>query len=125
LILVNIFVIVLDATILAFQYAGLYELQTSWKSLAYAIGLKLEFYVLNQLVDFTKRGFNAAPRLPHIPTCDEIEGGKMNTKQVPENKSHSKTSTYRSRYEDISTDLTTSNALKPTEGQISLDRDVI
>jgi hypothetical protein len=59
LIAVNILVISLDITILAFQYAGLYEIQTSWKTLAYSIKLKFEFDILHQLVDFTKRGFSA------------------------------------------------------------------
>jgi hypothetical protein len=58
LILVNILVISLDITILAFQYTGLYEIQTSWKTLAYSIKLNFEFDILHQLVDFTKRGLN-------------------------------------------------------------------
>ncbi|KAH7392193.1 hypothetical protein DE146DRAFT_790738 [Phaeosphaeria sp. MPI-PUGE-AT-0046c] len=62
LVLVNILVISLDITILAFQYAGLYEIQTSWKTLAYSVKLKFEFDILHQLVDFTKRGFNSGSR---------------------------------------------------------------
>ncbi|KAF1919208.1 hypothetical protein BDU57DRAFT_133474 [Ampelomyces quisqualis] len=62
LILVNVLVISLDLTIIAFQYAGLYEIQTSWKTLAYSIKLKFEFDILHQLVDFTKRGYTSQGR---------------------------------------------------------------
>ncbi|KAJ4293324.1 hypothetical protein N0V90_008606 [Kalmusia sp. IMI 367209] len=58
LVLVNLLVILLDVTILAFQYAGLYDIQTSWKTLAYSIKLKFEFYILNRLIELTKEGLN-------------------------------------------------------------------
>ncbi|KAF2877602.1 hypothetical protein BDV95DRAFT_625430 [Massariosphaeria phaeospora] len=61
LILVNLLVIALDVTVLALQYAGLYTIQTSWKTLAYSIKLKFEFDILNRLVDLTKAGFNNRP----------------------------------------------------------------
>jgi hypothetical protein len=70
LILVNILVISLDITILAFQYAGLYEIQTSWKTLAYSIKLKFEFDILHQLIDFTKRGFGT-----HGPSVSRHRSG--------------------------------------------------
>jgi hypothetical protein len=68
LIMVNILVISLDLTILAFQYAGLYEIQTAWKTLAYSFKLKFEFDILHQLVDFSTRGFGAQghPRSRHM-----------------------------------------------------------
>jgi hypothetical protein len=56
LVAVNVVVVALDITILALQYANKYEIQTSWKTLAYAIKLKLEFDILNQLVAFSKQG---------------------------------------------------------------------
>jgi hypothetical protein len=62
LIAVNVLVISLDITILAFQYAGLYSIQTSWKTFAYSVKLKFEFDILHQLVDFAKRGFGAQGR---------------------------------------------------------------
>ena len=58
LVLVNFLVIALDITVLAFQYAGLYDIQTSWKTLAYSIKLKLEFSILNRLVELTKSGLS-------------------------------------------------------------------
>jgi hypothetical protein len=56
LVAVNVIVVALDVTILALQYANKYEIQTSWKTLAYAIKLKLEFHILSQLVAFNKQG---------------------------------------------------------------------
>ncbi|EAQ84193.1 hypothetical protein CHGG_10597 [Chaetomium globosum CBS 148.51] len=56
LIAVNIIVVMLDVTILALEYAGLYDVQTSCKALAYSIKLKLEFSVLNRLVEITRGG---------------------------------------------------------------------
>ncbi|KAF1998106.1 hypothetical protein P154DRAFT_546970 [Amniculicola lignicola CBS 123094] len=58
LVLVNFLVIALDVTVLAFQYAGLYEIQTSWKTLAYSVKLKFEFAILNRLVNLTKSGLS-------------------------------------------------------------------
>ncbi|KAM5349282.1 hypothetical protein ACJ41O_005789 [Fusarium nematophilum] len=51
---VSLLVVILDITILAFEYADLYYLQTSYKGLAYSVKLKLEFSILNRLVDVTQ-----------------------------------------------------------------------
>jgi hypothetical protein len=51
LILVNVLVIILDMTILALEFANQYDLQIAYKPFAYSIKLKLEFTVLNRLVD--------------------------------------------------------------------------
>ncbi|SPN96645.1 uncharacterized protein DNG_00166 [Cephalotrichum gorgonifer] len=54
LIAVNVVVIILDCTILGLQYADLYELQTAYKGMAYSVKLKLEFRILNDLVNITR-----------------------------------------------------------------------
>lgn len=54
LIAVNVTVVVLDVTILALEYSGLYDVQTSYKALVYSIKLKLEFSILNRLVEVTR-----------------------------------------------------------------------
>ncbi|KAM0329494.1 hypothetical protein ACHAQA_004803 [Verticillium albo-atrum] len=54
LILVNIVIILLDITILGLEYAGYYELQTAYKALVYSIKLKLEFNILNGLIDLSR-----------------------------------------------------------------------
>jgi len=60
LILVNIVIVLLDITILALEYAGLYDLQTAYKALVYSVKLKLEFSILNRLVELTKGSTNAS-----------------------------------------------------------------
>ncbi|KAG8158379.1 hypothetical protein KVR01_011501 [Diaporthe batatas] len=59
LIQINVMVVVLDITILALEYAGLYVIQTAYKGMVYSIKLKLEFSILNSLVDMTRAYRNA------------------------------------------------------------------
>ena len=54
LLLVNIVVILLDIPILILEYTGLYDLQTAYKSLVYSVKLKMEFRILNELMDMTR-----------------------------------------------------------------------
>lgn len=54
LIYVNILVMLLDFSIVGLEFANLYEIQTSWKPLVYSVKLKLEFSILNRLVELTK-----------------------------------------------------------------------
>ena len=54
LLLVNLCVIFLDVTVLALEYASLYNVQTSCKAFAYSVKLKLEFSILNRLVELTR-----------------------------------------------------------------------
>ncbi|KAK5651366.1 hypothetical protein OQA88_12599 [Cercophora sp. LCS_1] len=51
LILVNLVVIVLDVTILALEYNGFYSIQTAYKGMVYSVKLKMEFSILNRLVE--------------------------------------------------------------------------
>lgn len=51
IIVVNVLVILLDITILSLEFANQYDYQISWKPFAYSVKLKLEFTVLNRLVD--------------------------------------------------------------------------
>lgn len=53
LLLVNVIIILLDIPILALEYADLYDLQTAYKAIVYSVKLKLEFNILNQLVDMS------------------------------------------------------------------------
>jgi hypothetical protein len=54
LMLVNLVVILLDFSILGLEFADMFEIQTSWKPLVYSVKLKLEFSILNRLVQLTK-----------------------------------------------------------------------
>jgi hypothetical protein len=74
LIQINVMVVVLDITILALEYAGLYVIQTAYKGMVYSVKLKLEFSILNALVDMTRAYRNA--RIGAPPTTGGIfEGG--------------------------------------------------
>jgi hypothetical protein len=70
LILVNILVIILDTTILVLEFANLYNFQISYKPFAYSVKLKLEFTVLNRLVELTAGG-----RDPHANGHGESSSG--------------------------------------------------
>jgi len=54
LLYVNAFIIILDITILGLEYSGRYSIQTSYKAFVYSIKLKLEFNILNRLVDLAQ-----------------------------------------------------------------------
>ncbi|KAF0319212.1 integral membrane protein [Colletotrichum asianum] len=60
LIWVNILVVLLDVTILALEFTNLYDIQTAWKPLVYSIKLKLEFSILNRLVELTRGASNSS-----------------------------------------------------------------
>ena len=54
LIYINVLVMLLDFSIIGLEFADLYEVQTAWKPLVYSIKLKLEFSILNRLVELTR-----------------------------------------------------------------------
>ncbi|KAH0535947.1 hypothetical protein FGG08_007158 [Glutinoglossum americanum] len=54
LIYVNIFVIALDIILVSIQYAGYDEVQHFYKVAVYSVKLKMEFVVLNQLLEVTR-----------------------------------------------------------------------
>jgi hypothetical protein len=67
LIFVNIIIITLDFAILALEYAGQYSLQTSYKTFVYSAKLKLEFTILNKLVEMTTG--NKEPSSSEMTPC--------------------------------------------------------
>jgi hypothetical protein len=75
---VNIFIILLDFTILGLEFAGLYDIQTAWKPLVYSIKLKLEFAILNRLVDLTRNG-RSGNSYSHSRTGQQNEGVALST----------------------------------------------
>ena len=54
LIFVNVVVLILDITLLAVQFSGHYEIQTTYKTAVYSVKLKIEFSVLNRLVSIVE-----------------------------------------------------------------------
>ncbi|KAG6003427.1 hypothetical protein E4U54_000687 [Claviceps lovelessii] len=53
LILVNVLVILLDVPILCLEYTDFYDIQTAYKAFVYSVKLKMEFQILNRLVEMT------------------------------------------------------------------------
>jgi hypothetical protein len=56
LIYMNLFIIIFDLTLLSTEYAGYYNIQTTYKAALYSIKLKIEFRILNQLLNHVKQG---------------------------------------------------------------------
>lgn len=54
LLIVNVFIILLDIPILCLEYVDLYDLQTAYKAFVYSVKLKMEFRILNRLVELTR-----------------------------------------------------------------------
>ncbi|KAJ2905462.1 hypothetical protein MKZ38_005338 [Zalerion maritima] len=93
---VNFLIIILDITILGLEYAGLYELQTAYKALVYSVKLKMEFSILNQLLDLTKAKKNSSggggnhyinsdtrTQTHGGVQLDTIDGDKKNRRSMP------------------------------------------
>ncbi|KAH6871523.1 hypothetical protein B0T10DRAFT_590883 [Thelonectria olida] len=76
LLAVSTIVALLDTAILAFEYAGLYDLQTSYKVMAYSLKLKIEFSILNRLVDVlqSRKGSSCPQTTEHCMVELEIQG---------------------------------------------------
>lgn len=54
LFLVNVIIVLLDVNIILFEFLGLHDIQTSYKVLVYSVKLKIEFSILNKLVELTR-----------------------------------------------------------------------
>ncbi|PHH62122.1 hypothetical protein CDD81_7553 [Ophiocordyceps australis] len=55
LMLVNVLVVLLDISVLCLEFTEHYNIQTAWKPLVYSLKLKVEFSVLNKLVEFSQQ----------------------------------------------------------------------
>ncbi|KAF2794630.1 hypothetical protein K505DRAFT_23905 [Melanomma pulvis-pyrius CBS 109.77] len=64
LILVNVVVLIFDISLIATQFSGHYEIQTTYKAAVYSVKLKIEFSVLNRLVQVVKKGRSFDGELP-------------------------------------------------------------
>lgn len=51
LIFINTFVVLLDASLLATQYSNNFDVQTTYKTVVYSVKMKMEFTVLNSLLN--------------------------------------------------------------------------
>jgi len=64
LIYINILIIFLDITLLATEYANLFEIEGIYKATVYSIKLLLEFSILNQLMEVAQGGASVSGTNP-------------------------------------------------------------
>ncbi|KAI5460197.1 hypothetical protein BGZ63DRAFT_389699, partial [Mariannaea sp. PMI_226] len=85
LVVVNILIILLDVTILGLEYANEYNYQTSYKSFVYSTKLKLEFTILNRLVEMTTGSKNASsdPRSRNLTLINNNNTNTNNNADIP------------------------------------------
>lgn len=86
LILVNVFVVLLDISILCLEFTEHYNIQTAWKALVYSVKLKAEFSVLNRLVEFSQNlraGRNMSSANYDTSTDVALERYLRNASQIP------------------------------------------
>ena len=68
LIWANIFIIFLDLALLATEYANLFTVQTVFKAAVYSVKLRLEFVVLNQLMEYVQNRSSTFDRSGDTPS---------------------------------------------------------
>ncbi|KAH7132149.1 hypothetical protein B0J11DRAFT_577090 [Dendryphion nanum] len=85
LVWVNLIIIALDITLLAIEYAGYYDIQTTYKAAVYSVKIKMEFSILNKLLDLFQgriHDSSSDPRSRSHRTTDfstmRKSGGKTN-----------------------------------------------
>lgn len=87
LLLISLLVIVLDICVLVLEFAGRYVSQTAVKGFIYSVKLKLEFRILNQLVEFVRRAsigsLNSIDLTSDSRNCLESQQGEGNATAIP------------------------------------------
>ena len=97
LLLVNVVVILLDIPILILEYTGLYDLQTAYKSFVYSVKLKIEFRILNQLMDMTGAQHDMDRRF-HNSSSVQIHDGPAAGSELSQVASKAKTAATSSHH---------------------------
>lgn len=67
----NVIIIIMDITLLGVEYAGYYYIQTTYKAAVYSVKLKMEFSILNKLINLVRgklQGSSSDPQSHHYPT---------------------------------------------------------
>ncbi|PNY27707.1 Uncharacterized protein TCAP_02365 [Tolypocladium capitatum] len=72
LMIVNIFIVMLDLSILGLEFSDHYDIQTAWKPLVYSVKLKVEFSVLNRLVEFSQHLRTGGPLQPTANSVNDV-----------------------------------------------------
>jgi hypothetical protein len=67
---INVVILLLDAVVVVFQYAGLFSLQVFFKPVAYGLQLRMEYAILGSLIQLvTSGGF-----IGQVPPSEQISG---------------------------------------------------
>ncbi|KAL3475752.1 hypothetical protein BJX99DRAFT_270995 [Aspergillus californicus] len=74
LIYLNAIVIILDVTILVLQFTGRYATQTAAKAFIYSVKLKMEFNILNRLVDLVQHSNRGSDAEGHLVDGAGVSG---------------------------------------------------
>lgn len=98
LIAVNILVIALDITAIAFEYAGFHAVQVGYKGFVYSVKLKLEVWILNSLANFVKFRRDVGGRL-EMPSDIEREWNR--TLERTFGSAQMETGTLERRHDDL------------------------
>ncbi|PHH75935.1 hypothetical protein CDD80_1931 [Ophiocordyceps camponoti-rufipedis] len=80
LILANVLIVLLDTSVLVLEFTNNYDVQTAWKALVYSVKLKVEFSVLNWLVEFSKRMRTGS--LEKIASTPEEKGASLGSRAM-------------------------------------------
>ena len=125
LILVNLLIIAMDIVIVCLQYTGFYEVQTSFKAATYSIKLKLEFDILNHLVNVSKLKRHASSTLPtaannNINNNDDVDD-ENDTTRFPR-RAADRAALGRAQTAPACTVSTCSSSMMPTEPRRSFAR---
>ncbi|KAF5855251.1 hypothetical protein ETB97_009565 [Aspergillus alliaceus] len=68
LLLINVVILLLDAAVVAFEYAGLFSLQVFFKPVACGLKLRLEYAILGGLIQFVTSG----SFIGQVPSSEQI-----------------------------------------------------
>lgn len=82
LIYINVFIIAMDITLVALQFAGYDRLQHFYKPAVYSVKLKLEFAVLNKLVEAMRGGSSTNPAY-HGPNAHSSSHNTNTNSKLP------------------------------------------
>ncbi|PVI02751.1 hypothetical protein DM02DRAFT_670328 [Periconia macrospinosa] len=66
LLAMNLFHFILDITLLIIQFMGMYQIQATFKGLVYSVSLKIEFAVLNSLVESVRDRRTSTNSVSHV-----------------------------------------------------------
>ncbi|OAQ62466.1 hypothetical protein VFPPC_06909 [Pochonia chlamydosporia 170] len=128
LLYVNVVVILLDATILGLEYANMFDFQTSYKGFAYGLKLKIEFSVLNRLIEIAT--FRAGTYITHSVRDGNPHKQAARDKIQPQHEDHYIHGGVRDEFElqrnttsanDSTTRITGGKSTSPSERQLNID----